>query len=55
MAKQPRRRYRYTETADPAFVIRCEWDPDTGDYDVDCHRIPAEDVPKNRAVRTAQS
>jgi hypothetical protein len=37
--------YRYSPTADPNFVIRCAYNPDTQDYDKDCQRIPASSVP----------
>lgn len=38
-------RYCYNMTADPAWVIRCEYGPD-GRCNLNCVRIPASEVPR---------
>src|SRR3984957_6503406 len=51
--------YQYTPTADPNWVIRCGLDPTSGEYNVDCQRFPASQVPMGvalarRPLRAAQ-
>jgi hypothetical protein len=37
--------FQYAPTADPDWVIRCAYNPISGQYDKDCQRIPAAQVP----------
>jgi hypothetical protein len=43
-------RYCYNMTADPRWVIRCEYGPD-GRCNQNCQRMPASQVPRRAKVR----
>jgi hypothetical protein len=50
VAKPP---FQYTPTADPNWVIRCAYNPISKQYDQDCQRIPASEVPMGTsAIKT---
>jgi hypothetical protein len=50
MAGPERARYCYSPTADPNWVIRCEFGPD-GRCNRNCIRFPAAEVPTRATIR----
>ena len=49
-AKPAARRYCYNMTADPAWIIRCEYGPD-GRSNHNCVRIPTSQMPRGARRR----